>query len=92
MDDEGPSPAASTDGENLAQHVRDALAHDPRVAELGVSVTVEPGTVYLSGHVTTEERRDAIATVAAELLAGHEIRNQITVSPLCQPDDMETLS
>ncbi|MDQ3680784.1 MAG: BON domain-containing protein [Actinomycetota bacterium] len=92
MGDEGPSPAPPADGEYLAQHVREALARDPRVAELGISVTVEPGEVYLSGEVTTGERRHAIVTVAREVLPGHQIRDQVTVTPLGQPDDMETLS
>ena len=92
MGDEGPLPAPSPDREYLAQHLRDALAHDPRVAELGISVTVGPGEIHLSGEVTTEERRDAIATVSRELLPDHQIRNQVTVTPLCPPDYMETLS
>lgn len=92
MGDEGPPPAPSPDGEYLAQHVRDALARDSRVGELGISVTVEPREAYLSGEVATEDRRDAIVTVARELLPGHDIRNQVTVTPLCPPDDMEMLS
>ncbi len=76
----------------LAQHVTDALAQDPRVADLGISVTVEPGSVRLSGQVATEERRDAAALVAQETLAGHEIHNEITVSACDDPDGVEHLS
>ena len=77
--------------EYLAQQVREALVHDPRVAELGISVTVEPGRAYLAGEVTTEERREAVATVARELLPDREISNQVTVTTCCGPDEVENL-
>lgn len=77
--------------EYLVEHVRDALAHDPRIAELGISVTLEHGQAYLAGEVTTERRRQAIATVASELLPDHEITNQVTVTTCCGPDEVEML-
>ena len=77
--------------EYLAQHVREALAQDPRVADLGITVTAEPGRVYLSGEVATEERRHAIGTVAGELLADHEVTNQVTVIDCREPEDVENL-
>jgi len=78
--------------EYLAQRVSDALASDPRVADLGISVTVEPGAIRLWGQVATEERRDAVAVVARETLAGHEIQNEVTVNEMREPDGMEHLS
>lgn len=77
--------------EYLAQHVREALAHDPRVAGLGISVTLEPGAVRLSGQVATEERRQTLAIVAADVLNGHEVRNEVTVTACDEPDDVENL-
>jgi len=77
--------------EYLAEHVRDALAHDRRVAELGISVTVEPTAVRLSGQVATEERRDAAAIVAGEVLAGREVRNDVTVAACDEPNGVENL-
>ncbi|MDP8975536.1 MAG: BON domain-containing protein [Actinomycetota bacterium] len=78
--------------EYLAQHVREALARDPRVADLGISVKVEPGAVRLSGQVATEQRREGVAVVAREALdAGHEVRNDVTVTPMGQPEDMENV-
>jgi osmotically-inducible protein OsmY len=74
-----------------AQHLWEALARDPRVAELGISVTADPGRVYLSGEVATEERRHLIATVAGELLPDHEVRNQVTVTACREPEDVENL-
>jgi len=75
----------------LAEHVRDALAHDPRVADLGISVTLEPGAVRLSGQVATEERRDAAALVAGEILDGRQVRNEVTVPACDEPDATENL-
>lgn len=77
--------------EYLGEHVRNALAHDPRVADLGISVTVEPGTVRLSGEVATEERREAAAVVTREMLDGIEVRNEVTVSACDEPDATENL-
>ena len=82
--------AAMTD-EYLAQHVREALAQDPRVADLAITVTAEPGRVYLSGEVATEERRNTIGAVAGELLPDHDVRNQVTVTDCREPEGVENL-
>ncbi len=81
----------SADEEYLAQHLRDALAEDPRVSELGIGVTVADGHAYLSGKVATPERRHAIGAVAAEMLADHEIHNEVSVTSWSQADGMEML-
>ncbi len=73
------------------QRLSDALARDSRVSELGLAVTVESGRVHLSGEVATEKRRQAIATVATEVLPGHEVLNQVTVSAYGEPENMEHL-
>jgi osmotically-inducible protein OsmY len=77
--------------EYLAEHVRDAMAHDPRVADLGITVTVGPGTVRLSGEVATEERRDAVAIVAREVVTGHQVLNDVTVTACEEPNDVENV-
>jgi hypothetical protein len=59
--------------------VRDALAHDPRVAALDVSVRIVGLDVFISGAVTTEERREVCAVVVGELLPGHVVHNQLVV-------------
>jgi osmotically-inducible protein OsmY len=65
--------------EYLAEHVHAAFASDPRVSELGIQVTISGDKVFLSGDVATEERRDAVADVAAELLPDHEVHNHVAV-------------
>ncbi|HSH60518.1 MAG TPA: BON domain-containing protein [Acidimicrobiales bacterium] len=78
--------------EYLAQHVRQALANDPRVADLGISVRVEPGAVRLSGQVATEERREAVAVVAREALdTGRQVHNDVTVTACDEPNDVENV-
>ena len=66
--------------EYLAERLHQALAEDPSVHELGVQVTVTAGNrVFLSGHVGTPERREAISAVARRVLPDHEVHNQTTV-------------
>ncbi len=77
--------------EYLAQHLRDALAEDPRVGELGVVVTVVHGHVYFGGQVANDGRRRAVAAVAAEVLPGHQLHNEVTVTSWSETADMEAL-
>jgi osmotically-inducible protein OsmY len=65
--------------EYLAEHVQDALARDPRLNELGITVTISGDKAFLSGDVATDARREAAATVAADLLPDHQIHNHVTV-------------
>jgi hypothetical protein len=66
----------------LAERVRDALAHDPRVGELGVDVVVDGETVTLSGTVASSESREAVADVARELLPERRVRNETSTVDL----------
>lgn len=77
--------------EYLAQRLRDALAEDPRVGELGVGVAVADGYAYVTGEVATSERRQAVAAVAAEVLPDHEVHNDVSVTSWSDADDMEVL-
>ncbi len=77
--------------EYLAQRLRDALADDPRVGELGIGVTVVDGHVYLSGEVATHERQQAVAAVAAEVLPDHEVHNGVEMTSWSEADGMEML-
>jgi hypothetical protein len=73
-------------------HVEDALARDPRVNEQGLHVAVAAGRVFVTGTVSTQQRREAIASVVAELLPEHELRNEVTVaSDYPEPAEMEHL-
>lgn len=67
---------------DLVARVREAIAADPRSAELDVHVTVAARKVFLTGTVITPERREAVATVAREALPDHEVQNLIEVVDL----------
>ncbi len=53
-------------------HVRDALATDARVGELGLEVTCVDDVVTVRGLVSTEHRRSQIVVVATEVLTQHQ--------------------
>lgn len=63
----------------LARQIEGAIADDERTAELGVTVDVRAGKVFLRGKVSTTHRRDAVGGVARERAPGHEVVNEIQV-------------
>jgi hypothetical protein len=67
---------------DLVARVREAIASDPRAAELDVHVTVAARKIFLTGTVITPERREAVAEVAQEALPDHEVQNLIQVVDL----------
>lgn len=76
----------------LVERVREALAHDPRVAELGISVTVNGDAVLLTGEVATPERKEAVTEVVEPLLDGRTLHNGVTVATLTEVDTTEELA
>jgi hypothetical protein len=82
-----------TEPEDYAiQRVRDALAADERVAEMGVQVHIAAGKVFLTGQIPTEERRQAVGVVAREVLPGYEIHNETVVTELGDAPRVEHLT
>ena len=78
---------ANTDEpEYKSQRIRDVLAQDERVGELGLEVHIDHGQVTVSGMVTTEQRRAAIDTVVHELMPGAALDNKVTVVSTGPPD------
>ena len=65
--------------EYVAEHLREALASDPRVSELGLDVLIRGGELHVVGTVSTEERRRAVGDVAREIAPGATVRNETTV-------------
>ena len=76
------------------EHVRAALAEDPRVMELGIDVKIRGEMVFLSGAVSSQARHDAVGDVVAEILPGYEIHNDtsITAGSSGAPEEAEHLS
>jgi osmotically-inducible protein OsmY len=75
----------------LTQHLREALARDPRVGELGVDVHICDGIVVLTGTVTSLTQQEAASVVARELLPQHGVRNEIAVAFLPETPEVEHL-
>jgi hypothetical protein len=59
--------------------------------QLHLDVTVAGGDVFVSGTVATEERREAVGRVLAELLPGRRVHNETGVEQLTETADAETL-
>jgi hypothetical protein len=62
----------------LTEETRRALAEDPRLGQLDVSITLRGQRALLSGHVVTQDRRRLVGEVVAEHLPGYEIDNATT--------------
>jgi hypothetical protein len=77
--------------EYVVGHIEEALARDPRVGELEISVRVTGRVVELTGTVTTPERQEAISEVVRTLLPDYEVRNMTTVGPFPEKHDKERL-
>ena len=73
------------------ERLRDALATDERVAEMGLEVRIAAGKVFLTGQVPTEERRRAVGVVAGEVLPEYEVHNEIVVTELGDTPRVEHL-
>jgi Nucleotidyl transferase of unknown function (DUF2204)/BON domain len=65
--------------EYLVAHAAEALAADPRTAELELDVSVDGPEVILTGTVATPERQAAVGEVVARALPGREVRNLTAV-------------
>lgn len=62
----------------LTEETRRALAEDPRLGQLDVSITLRGRRALLAGHVVTRDRQELVAAVVAEHLPGYEIDNATT--------------
>lgn len=76
----------------LAEHIRDALAQDPRLSELHVDITIMARKVFLTGTVGSEERRESLTEVVRGLLPDREVVNHTTVEAPTAGPDVEKLS
>lgn len=65
---------------HMAARMRQALATDPRVNELHLSVLVTERDVVVRGQVPTESRRRAVQTVLGELAGSRQVRNEVEVT------------
>jgi osmotically-inducible protein OsmY len=75
----------------LVERIRHILANDPRVAELGICVSVAGDRVLLTGEVATPERKRTVADVVAPLTEGRRLHNGLAVSTLSETDEWEAI-
>jgi hypothetical protein len=77
--------------EYLIAHAGEALAADPRTAELELDISVDGQEVVVTGTVATPERQAATGEVVARALPGREVRNLTTVEDETAQPFVETL-
>jgi osmotically-inducible protein OsmY len=75
----------------VVERIREALAHDSRVAELGIAVTVAADEVVLTGDVANESRKAVVTAVVAPLTEGRKLHNRLTVCSWSVTDAEETI-
>ena len=73
----------------LTEETRRALADDPRLGQLDVSISLRGHRALLTGHVVTRDRQELLAAVVAEHLPGYEIDNATTtLENMPEPSDV----
>ena len=87
----GTGAGEQPDDAYLVAHAQEALANDPRTAELELDVAVDRGVVVLSGTVATPERQAAVAGVVGNALPGRTVRNLTGVEDHTAAPVVETL-
>lgn len=83
---------ADTPADYRTERIREVLAADVRVSELDVQVALRGGKAFVTGNVTTSDRRDAITTVIGEIAPDLEVVNEVSVADFGEPDTAEVLS
>lgn len=78
--------------EYLGGWLQDRLAEDGDVHELGISVRVAGDAVFLSGVVSTPERRELVGRRAGELVPAFRVCNEVVVGSYAGPTGEESLS
>jgi len=77
--------------EYLVAHAGEALAADPRTAELELDVNIDGREVIVTGTVATPERQAAVGDVVARALPGREVRNLTSADGPSAAPFVETL-
>jgi hypothetical protein len=54
-------------------------------------VEIVAGKVFVTGTVATDERRQAISAIVAEMVPEHELHNDVVVPPMYDAGEVEHL-
>ena len=76
----------------VVARLRDALAHDERVAALDIQVRIVGSDVFLTGMVSSDPRRAAVEDVVRGEVPDLTIHNQLDVLPVEAPTGREEIS
>ena len=76
----------------VVARVRDALAHDVRVAALDIQVRIVGSDLFLTGMVSSDPRRVAAEAVVRGEVPDLTIHNQLDVLPVDAPSGREEIS
>jgi len=85
-------PADEVPMQYVVARVRDALAHDARVAALDLQVRIVGSELFLTGMVSSAPRRDAAEAVVRGEVPHLTIHNQLDVLPSDAPIGREEIS
>lgn len=77
------------DDRYLPEHLHEALLADGRVGEQDLQLWADEHCIHVTGAVTTPARRDAVATVLAELAPGWDVCNEVTLVDVSAQPDVE---
>jgi hypothetical protein len=73
-------------------HLQQLLAEDERISEQGIRVTrLDQGGFALHGEVECAQRRTLIERVVAEAFPDVQVRSDIGVTRVQEPDDVEEI-
>ena len=75
----------------LVARLRDALAHDHRVAALDLQVRIVGHDLYLTGAGASAPRRDGGAAVVHDVAPELNVHNQLDVLPVAAPTGQEEI-
>ena len=92
-----PSPNEAVPTQYVVAHLRELLAHDERVAALDVQIRIVGSEVFLTGRVSSPERRAAVEAVVREAVVREEVphltpHNQLDVLPADAPSGREEIA
>jgi osmotically-inducible protein OsmY len=78
--------------EYVAERLREAIATEPDVYQLGVTVTVVGDQVHLAGPTSTAAQRQAIVELVERLVPELTVVDDLEVPPASPPTGVEELS
>jgi osmotically-inducible protein OsmY len=76
----------------LAEHLREALARDPRVGELDVAVTIDAEQVVLRGRLPSAASQAAAAEIALRVAPGHVVVDETVLAEFPESTETERIS